>query len=574
LAQGFRPKSSRSQRPPPPRALPRGLSPEMSDEDMAPMGGSDMGEDFDDDDDDNFGADIKELPDGVKKEIVKEAPEDNFRTPKKGDDVTVHYVGTLLSDGSQFDSSRDRSDPFVFTLGKGQVIKGWDVGVASMKKGEIAKFTLAPDFAYGESGSPPTIPANATLVFEVELISWMSKDDLFGDEGAIKHQLKEGAGWKTPADGDEVKCSIKATAADGKVVFEKGEVEYTLGSGAFGALAKVADRALRGMKKQEEIMIKVTKDYLLGDETPDGGKVELTLHGLFETKDVSFLKDKSVMKKQIVEGDGWDTPKDASKVTLKVLSATDGEKPLPGFAPATLEFAAGGGEVCDCIEFAVVEMKKGEVAHVTCTRPALCAEAKVGLKEAPKCSTVVLALELEDFEKAKDTWSLSEEEKVEYALSRKEVGGNLFKQGRIEMALERYKKVIDLFSYVDNFKDETKEKATDLKKVCQLNKAACHLKLKQNQDAKKACEEVLKVDTSNVKALYRRAQAQLGLNEFSDCMSDIKRILEIDPQNKEARVLAKDAKAGQKKEDESAKGLFQKMCKGIAVPKKSGGYPA
>lgn len=322
----------------------------------------------------------------------------------------------------------------------------------------------------------------------------MSKDDLFGDEGAIKHQLKEGAGWKTPADGDEVKCSIKATAADGKVVFEKGEVEYTLGSGAFGALAKVADRALRGMKKQEEIMIKVTKDYLLGDETPDGGKVELTLHGLFETKDVSFLKDKSVMKKQIVEGDGWDTPKDASKVTLKVLSATDGEKPLPGFTPATLEFAAGGGEVCDCIEFAVVEMKKGEVAHVTCTRPALCAEAKVGLKEAPKCSTVVLALELEDFEKAKDTWSLSEEEKVEYALSRKEVGGNLFKQGRIEMALERYKKVIDLFSYVDNFKDETKEKATDLKKVCQLNKAACHLKLKQNQDAKKACDEVLKVD--------------------------------------------------------------------------------
>eukprot|EP00913_Durusdinium_trenchii_P008394 g7885.t1 len=67
-----------------------------------------------------------------------------------------------------------------------------------MKKGEVAKFTLAPDFAYGEEGSPPKIPPKATLVFEVELLGWVSKDDLFGDEGAIKTQLKEGSGWRTP----------------------------------------------------------------------------------------------------------------------------------------------------------------------------------------------------------------------------------------------------------------------------------------------------------------------------------------------------------------------------------------
>merc|ERR1712190_708901 len=66
-----------------------------------------------------------------------------------------------------------------------------DIGVATMKKGELAKFILAPEFAYGDSGSPPKIPEKSTLVFEVELISWTSKDDLFGDEGVIKSTTKE-----------------------------------------------------------------------------------------------------------------------------------------------------------------------------------------------------------------------------------------------------------------------------------------------------------------------------------------------------------------------------------------------
>merc|ERR1719160_1274826 len=148
-----------------------------------------------------------ELPEGIRKEVVTEAPAECWKTPKKGDEVTVHYVGTLESDGSEFDSSRGRNEPFVFTLGKGQVIKGWDLGVATMKKGEVAKFTLSPEFAYGESGSPPKIPENSTLIFDVELISWASKDDLFGDEGCIKTQITEGSGWKSPKMGDEVLVS-------------------------------------------------------------------------------------------------------------------------------------------------------------------------------------------------------------------------------------------------------------------------------------------------------------------------------------------------------------------------------
>lgn len=86
-----------------------------------------------------------------------------------GREVSVNYKGTLL-DGTVFDSSYDRGTPFSFVLGKGEVIKGWDMGVAGMKVGGKRKLTIPPDLAYGESGAGNVIPPNSPLVFEVELL--------------------------------------------------------------------------------------------------------------------------------------------------------------------------------------------------------------------------------------------------------------------------------------------------------------------------------------------------------------------------------------------------------------------
>lgn len=88
---------------------------------------------------------------------------------QSGQRVVVHYTGWLV-DGSQFDSSRTRSEPFEFTLGQREVIEGWDVGVAGMKPGGVRKLIIPYTMAYGEHGMPPTIPPRATLIFEVELL--------------------------------------------------------------------------------------------------------------------------------------------------------------------------------------------------------------------------------------------------------------------------------------------------------------------------------------------------------------------------------------------------------------------
>ncbi|MCB5169595.1 FKBP-type peptidyl-prolyl cis-trans isomerase [Streptomyces bambusae] len=104
---------------------------------------------------------------GVTRDVITAGDGQNF--PKPGDSITMHYTGTL-EDGTKFDSSRDRNQPFVCNIGIGQLIKGWDEAVPQMSVGERATLTISADYGYGSRGVPGVIPPNATLIFDVELL--------------------------------------------------------------------------------------------------------------------------------------------------------------------------------------------------------------------------------------------------------------------------------------------------------------------------------------------------------------------------------------------------------------------
>ncbi|KAL5273936.1 FKBP2 family protein [Megaselia abdita] len=111
----------------------------------------------------------KELEPKVKIGIKKRVENCTQKT-KRGDFIHVHYKGTLEKDGSEFDSSYSRGNPFTFTLGTNQVIKGWDQGLLGMCEGEKRRLVIPSELAYGKSGSGQKIPPDSTLIFEVELI--------------------------------------------------------------------------------------------------------------------------------------------------------------------------------------------------------------------------------------------------------------------------------------------------------------------------------------------------------------------------------------------------------------------
>ncbi|KAJ6319613.1 hypothetical protein OIU78_015095 [Salix suchowensis] len=447
---------------------------------------------------------------GLKKKLVKEG--EGWETPGAGDEVEVHYTGTLL-DGTQFDSSRERGTPFKFKLGQGQVIKGWDEGIKTMKKGENAVFTIPPELAYGESGSPPTIPPNATLQFDVELLSWTSVKDICKDGGILKKIIVEGEKWDNPKDLDEVFVKYEARLQDGTVVSKSDGVEFTVGEGYFcPALAK----AVKTMKRGEKVLLTVKPQYgfgengktAVGDEgaVPPNATLEITLE-LLSWKTVSdVMKDKKVMKKTLKEGEGYERPDDGTVVQVKLIGKLEdgtifvkkGHEEEPPF-----EFKIDEEQVIDGLDRAVKTMKKGEVALVT-IQPEYAfgrSESQQDLATVPDNATVYYEVEMISFTKEKESWDMNTQEKIEAAGKKKEEGNAWFKAGNYERASRRYEKAAKFIEYDSSFTDEEKQQSKVLKISCKLNNAACKLKLKDYKEAEKLCSKVLELDGRNVKAL-------------------------------------------------------------------------
>lgn len=347
-----------------------------------------------------------------------------------------------------------------------------------------------------------------------------------------------------PQFGDEVLVTLRARALDGSVMDDRPPMEYQVGSGDLGPISSECEKLVLGMKVGDEANVN------FGGPAHDGATLTLTLNKLYHTRDVSAAKDMTIVKKRLRAGRGCDTPMESAKVMLLVDAATNGFSPLAAFEKATLHFTLGNGEVCDVLELATKEMRKGERAMLKISSPALAVEPRLGLVDL--CAErVVYYVELVDFENCSDPRSLALEELLAYALARKDIAAVLFKKGRLQLACQRYAHIVEVLSMLE----DSDSKARELLNVCRLNKATCLVKLKGFARAKEACDLVLREEPENVnlvKAYYRRAQAAFGLESFADCIRDCKSAIGLDTSNTDARSLLKQAKESHQK----SKGLF------------------
>ncbi|XP_072109370.1 peptidyl-prolyl cis-trans isomerase FKBP5-like isoform X1 [Mobula birostris] len=388
---------------------------------------------------------------GVLK-IVKKAGID-AESPMIGDKVFVHYTGTL-QDGRKFDSSRDRNEQFVFYLGKGQVLKAWDLGVASMKKGEICQLICKPNYAYGTAGSPPEVPSNSTLLFEIELLDFKGEDLTDCEDGGIVRRIKKkGQGYSSPNEGATVEVYVEGWC--GGALFDQREVKFVVGEGEDHDIPIGVDKALEKMQRGEHCILHLKPKYGFGD------------HG------------------------------------------------KPGF-------------------------------------------------NIPPNSELDYEVLLKDFVKAKDPWEMDTREKLEQAAIAKEKGTSYFKRGKYEQAQIQYRKIVAWLDQRYGLSGEDSWSAKALVLAAHLNVAICCLKLNDYLKAVESCDKALAIDRLNEKALYRRGEARLSVNEFDLAKADFQKVLQVNPENKAAKaqlvICQKRIKEHHEKNKKIYANMFQKFA--------------
>ncbi|ELK16591.1 FK506-binding protein 5 [Pteropus alecto] len=400
------------------------------------------------------GEDITSKKDRGVLKIVKRVG-NSEETPMIGDKVYVHYNGKLAN-GKKFDSSHDRNEPFVFNLGKGQVIKAWDIGVATMKKGEMCHLLCKPEYAYGSAGSIPKIPSNATLFFEasmcIELLDFKG-EDLFEDGGIIRRIKRKGEGYSNPNEGATVEIHLEGHC--GGKMFDCRDVIFIVGEGEDHDIPIGIDKALEKMQREEQCILYLGPRYGFGEAGKPKFGIEPNAELMYE-------------------------------VTLK------------------------------------------------------------------------------SFEKAKESWEMDTKEKLEQAAIVKEKGTVYFKGGKYLQAVIQYGKIVSWLEMEYGLSEKESKASESFLLAAFLNLAMCYLKLREYTKAVECCDKALGLDSANEKGLYRRGEAQLLMNEFESAKGDFEKVLEVNPQNKAARLQISVCQKRAKEHNERDRRIYANMFKKFA----------
>ncbi|KAJ6337744.1 hypothetical protein OIU76_007430 [Salix suchowensis] len=516
---------------------------------------------------------------GIKKKLLKRGL--GWETPEFNDEVTVHYVGTLL-DGTKFDSTIDRDSSVTMKLGQGEVVAGLDHGIITMKKGEHALFTLPPELGFGVAGRD-TVPANSFVRFEVELVSWIKVVDVSKDGGIIKKIVEKGEKHERPGDLDEVLVKYQVALSDGTIVAKTPEegIGFHVKD---GHLCAALPKATMTMKRGEKVKLVVQPQYAFGQEGKDASDAihpvppNSTLH--IDLELISFKPvidvtgDAKVFKKIMKEGEGSLVANEGATVTISYTARLeDGavfeRKGIDDGQP--LQFITDEEQVIAGLDRAVATMKKGERAILT-VKPEYGfgnIETKRDLAIVPPSSILVYEVEMLDFIKEKKPWEMNNHEKIKAAETKKEEGNLLFKSGKYLSAGKKYDKAASYVGEEEVFGDDEQKLVTALRVTCWLNKAACSLKLNDFKGAIKLCSKVLDIEFYNIKALYRRAQALIEAADLVSADMDIKKALEVDPHNREVKLIQKTLKQLQaesnKRDAKLYSNMFEHMTKQTSV---------
>ncbi|KAL6215387.1 hypothetical protein ACLB2K_014818 [Fragaria x ananassa] len=465
---------------------------------------------------------------GLKKKLLKSGT--GWESPEVGDEATVHYVGSLM-DGTKLESTREREETVTVKIGEGEVVKGLEHGMVTMKKGEVALFTVPAELAYGVGGRGDDVPPNAAVRFEIFSVvsSCIAIFKLHNEEVLLFTAVK-----------------YRAVLIDGTVVAETPEegIEFYVKDGHF---CPALPKSIRTMKRGEKARLIVQPQYAFGEEgrdtnngfqsIPPASVLNIDIELVSFKPVIDVTGDGKVLKKLLKEGESTSSAHEGATVTVSYIARLeDGtvfeKRGVDGSQP--LEFITDEEQVIAGFDRAVSTMKKGEQA-ILIIHPDFgfgSVEVRRDLAVVPPSSSIVFEVEMLDFIKERAPWELSNQEKIKAAGRKKEEGNLLFKMGKYHRAGKKYEKAADYVSEDGIFGDDELKLAKPLRVSCWLNGAACNLKLNDFQEALKLCSKVLDVEFHNVKALYRRAQAYM---ELSDLFSASRKLWRLIPRTGRSR---------------------------------------